>query len=163
VKGGIFASLAVVCIFAVLSVLLTFLAWPVLDASDVRFLIEGIAAVALMAVPLVPLLWAFGCYDALAVSSDDLLKEPLGERIKAAYYRGRTQGWVRGVFPQIKRIFLLLLFLSFFVIVVYYWFPKDFYAGLLRSVQRVLGERGMTIVPELIDKLLTTMTGNEAT
>jgi TM2 domain-containing membrane protein YozV len=154
IKGSIFSVLAVIGIFSVPAVVLTFLAWPQLDATDTRFLVEGISAVCLFIVPLVPLLWALGAYDALKVSRNDLLKEPLWERLKAAYYRARTQGIVRGVFPQIKGTFLLILFLAFLVIVIHYWFPTGFYAGLLASVQTILRDRGMTIVPELIDRLL---------
>jgi hypothetical protein len=157
VKGSIFSVLAVITGFSVLSVILTFLAWPLLDAGDAQFIAEGISAVCLLLVPLVPLLWTFSAYDAFKVSHDDLLKEPLWERIKAAYYRGRTQGWVRGIFPQIKWTVMLVLFLAFFAIVVRYWFPIGFYAKLLSSVQLLLRDRGMTIVPELIDKLLAVM------
>jgi TM2 domain-containing membrane protein YozV len=159
-KGSIYAGLSVVSIFSVLSVVLTFLAWPMLDASDTRFLAEGISAVCLIIVPFIPFLWLFSAYDALMVSLDDLKKEPLWERIKAAYYRGRSQGWVRGVFPQIKGTFLLVLVLAFFVIIVhYYWFPKEFYTEQLMSVKQLLSERGMTIVPGLIDRLLMWIVG----
>jgi TM2 domain-containing membrane protein YozV len=157
VKGSLFSVLAVIESFSLLSVALTFLAWPLLDPGDSRFIVEGIFAVCLIIAPTAPLIWTLSAYDALKVSRDDLLKEPLWERIKAAYYRGRTQGWVRGVFPQIKGTFLLVLFLTFFVIVVYYWFPIGFYAKLLSAVQTLLRDRGMTIVPELIDRLLALM------
>jgi hypothetical protein len=157
IKGSLFSVLAVIASFSVLSVILTFLAWPLLDADDARFIVEGISAVCLLIVPLVPLLWTFSAYDAFKVSHDDLLKEPLWERIKAAYYRGRTQGLVRGVFPQIKGTLMLVLFLAFFVIVVRYWSPLEFYATLLSSVQTLLRDRGMTIVPELIGRLLAEM------
>lgn len=154
IKGSIHTALGVVGVFSVLSVALTFLAWPLLDASDARFLVEGIFAVCLLIVPFVPFLWLFSAFDALKVSRDELKKEPFWERIKAAYYRGRTQGLVRGVFPQIKGAFLLVLLLAFFVIVVYYWSPKKFYAEQLTTVKQVLSKRGMTIVPELINRLL---------
>lgn len=157
IKGSILSVLAVIGSFSAFTVILTFLAWPLLDAGDARFIAEGIAAVCLLLVPLVPLLWTFSAYDALKVSHDDLLKEPLGERIKAAYYRGRTQGFVRGVFPQIKGTVMLVLVLAFFVIVVRYWSPLEFYAKLLSSVQTLLRDRGMTIVPELIGRLLAEM------
>ena len=162
IKGSIFSVLAVIASFSVLSVILTFLAWPQLDADDARFIAEEISAVCLLIVPLAPLLWTLGAYDAFKVSHDDLLKEPLWERIKAAYYRGRTQGLVRGVFPQIKGTLMLVLVLAFFLIVVHYWFPVGFYAKLLSSVQAPLRDRGMTIVPELIDKLLAVMAEMES-
>jgi len=157
IKGSIFSSLAVIGSFSAFTVILTFLAWPLLDEGDARFLAEGIAAVCLVIVPFVPLLWTFSAYDALKVSNDDLLKEPLWERIKAAYYRGRTQGLVRGVFPQIKGTFILVLVLAFLMIVVHYGFPTGFYARLLASVQALLRDRGMTIIPDLIEKVLAWM------
>jgi len=52
---------------------------------------------------------------------------------------------------------MLILYLAFFVIVVHYWFPVGFYAKLLSSTQTLLRDRGMTIVPELIDRLLAFM------
>jgi TM2 domain-containing membrane protein YozV len=157
IKGSLFSGLAVIGVFSLLSVVLTYRAWPLLDASDTRFVVEGIAAVCLLLCPLAPLLWALGAYDALKVSNDELLKEPLWERIKAAYYRGRTQGIVRGIFPQIKGTFMLVFLLAFLVIVVHYWFPADFYAKQLLSEQTLLRDRGMTLIPELIDRLLAVM------
>jgi len=157
IKGSLFSVLAVIESFSILSVAFTFLAWPLLDSGDARFVIEGIFAVCLIIAPTAPLVWTLSSYDAFTVSHDDLLKEPLWERIRAAYYRGRTQGWVRGVFPQIKGTFLLVLLLTFFVIVVYSWFPTGFYAKLLASTQALLRGRGMTIVPELIGRLLALM------
>lgn len=156
-KGSIYSGLAVIGVFSLLSVLLTFLAWPALDAADSRFIVEGISAVCLLILPLLPLLWAVSTYDALRVSHDDLLKEPLWERVKAAYYRGRNQGWVQGVFPRLKGTFMLLLFLTFFMIVVYYWFPVRFYANILSWFERVLSDRGMTIIPELLARTLEWM------
>ncbi len=158
-KGSFFSGLAVVGIFSVLSVILTFLVWPLLDPSDTRFLVEGISAVCIIIVPFVPFLWLFSAYDALRVSLDDLKKEPLWERMKAAYYRGRSQGWVSGVVPQIKGTFLLVLILAFVSIVVSYGFPKKFYVELLTEVKRMLSERGMAIVPGLIDRMLAWMAG----
>jgi len=157
IKGSLFSVLAVIESFSILSVAFTFLAWPLLDSGDARFVIEGIFAVCLIIAPTAPLVWTLSSYDAFKVSRDDLLKEPLWERIRAAYYRGRTQGWVRGVFPQIKGTFLLVLLLTFFVIVVYSWFPTGFYVKLLASTQALLRGRGMTIVPELIGRLLALM------
>ncbi len=158
-KGSIYTGFGVIGIFSVLSVLLTYLAWPLLDASDSRFLVESIFAVSLLIVPFVPLLHAVSAFDALKVSLDDLKKEPLWERIKAAYYRGRTQGLVRGVFPWIKGAALLVLVLTFSAIVVGYWFPKEFYTLQVTNVKRMLSERGMIIIPELLNRLLAWMGG----
>jgi hypothetical protein len=158
-KGSLFNGLAVVGIFSVSSVVLTFLAWPHFDASDTRFLVEGIFSVCLVIVPFVPLLNIVSAFDALKVSLDDLKKEPVWERLKAVYYRGRTQGIVRSVFPQTKGALLMVLLLIFFLIVVYYWFPKEFYDSQMTNVERMLRERGFTIMPELIDRLLVGIKG----
>ena len=158
IKGTLFSVLAVMAGFSVFSAVLTYLAWPRLDGGDTLFIIEEISAVSLLITPLAPLLWIFSAYDAFKVSNDELLKEPLWERIKAAYYRGRTQGIVAGIIPQIKGTAILILVLACLMIVVHYWFPTGFYAGFLRSVQRLLAERGMTIVPSLIENALSWMT-----
>jgi TM2 domain-containing membrane protein YozV len=153
-KGSLLSGLAVVGIFSVLSIVLTFLAWPQLDASDSRFLVEGIFAVCIIIVPFVPLLWLFSAYDALRVSLDDLKKEPVWERIKAAYYRCRSQGLVRGVVPHIKLTLLLVLFLVFLTTVIHYSFPKGFYVDRLTQLRSSLSSQGMTIVPGLISRVL---------
>jgi TM2 domain-containing membrane protein YozV len=158
-KASIYSGLAVIGIFSVLSVVLTSLAWPLLDASDSRFLVEGIFAVSLIILPFVPLLHLVSAFDALKVSLDILKKEPLWERIKATYYRARTQGFVKGIVPGIKGAVLLVLVLTFFVVIVYYWFPKGFYVAQMMMVKRALSEKGMTIIPEMINLLLTRMRG----
>lgn|SRR5574341_84716 len=154
IKGSVYSGLSALSFFSVLSVPATLLAWPFLDPSDSRFYIDTVLAISLLFLPLVPLVWLFGCYDAFMVSRDDLLKEPLWERIKAANNRRRTQGWVRGVFPRIKSTFALVVLLAFFVTVVYYYFPKGYYMDWLGQVRARLAEQGMTIVPDLIDRLL---------
>jgi TM2 domain-containing membrane protein YozV len=153
-KGSIHTSLGVVGFFSAISVVLTYLAWPLLDTSDTRFLVESIFAVSLIIVPFVPLLHLYSSLEALKVSLDDLKKEPLWERIKAAYYRGRSQGLVKGVFPRIKSTCLLFLVFIFFAIVVYYWFPKAFYSAKITNIKQMLSGRGMIIIPDLINHLL---------
>jgi TM2 domain-containing membrane protein YozV len=157
IKGSLFSVLTVITGFSVLSVLFTYLAWPLLDAGDDRFIAEGISAACLFLVPLAPLLWTISAYDAFKVSREELFKEPLWERIKAAYYRGRTQGWVRGVFPQIKGTFLLVLFLTFLLLVDRYLISTSFYISMLSSLRAALTNRGMTIMPELIGRLFEAM------
>ncbi len=131
-------------------------AWPALEASNARFIIEGIFAFIILFSPLVPLLWILSGFDALRVSIDDLKKEPFFDRIKYANNRRRTQGWVRGVFPQIKStIFFLLLFLFLLVFTYYYYFPANYYREQLTLFQTWLQKRGMTFVPDLINRLRT--------
>jgi TM2 domain-containing membrane protein YozV len=159
VKGSIFSGLSVLGLFSLVSVPSILLVWPSLEASDARYFIEELFALAALFSLFVPFIWLFGCYDALRVSLDDLKKEPLWERIKAANNRRRTQGWVQGVFPGIKTTLLLGLFLAFAVIAVYYYFPKDYYIRLLDLTRARLAGQGMTIVPEFIVRLLSLAKG----
>ncbi len=155
VKGGIYASLSVVGLFALLSAALTLAAWPFLEPSASRDIIEGVFASAVLVALPVPLVWLFGCYDALKVSRDEYLKEPLRERIKAMNNRRRTQGWVRGVFPRIGNIFALSLLLVVFVAAAYWAFPEGYYLSLLDQASQALRHRGMTILPEIIRTTLS--------
>jgi TM2 domain-containing membrane protein YozV len=154
VKGSLYTALAVLGIFSFIALGATLFAWPYLEPSDARLIVEGVFAVSLFVAPVFPPVWAFSVHDAFKVSSDDLKKEPLLERIKAAYYRGRSQGWVRGVFPHFRLTLLLILFLVFVTIVIRYSFAKGFYTEGLQQLRSYLSSRGMTIVPELISRFL---------
>jgi TM2 domain-containing membrane protein YozV len=154
VKGSIYTALAVLGIFSLLALVATLLVWPYLEPSDARFVVEDIFAVSLFVAPIFPPLWALSVLDAFKVSGDELKKEPLLERIKAAYYRGRSQGWVRGVFPHFRLTFLLTLLLVFFTIVIRYSFAKGFYTEGLMHIRSYLSSQGMTIIPELISNIL---------
>jgi len=155
VKGGIYASLSVIGLFAVLSAALTLAAWPFLEQSGGRDIIEEVLAADVFVALPVPFVWLFGCYDALKVSMDDYLKEPLLERMKAMNNRRRTQGWVRGVFPRIGNIFALSLVLVVFVAAAYRAFPEGYYLSLLDHASQALQHRGMTILPEIIRTVLS--------
>jgi TM2 domain-containing membrane protein YozV len=150
VKGGVYASLSMIELFALLSAFLTLAAWPFLEPSGSRDIIEEVFTTAVLVALPMPFIWLFGCYDALKVSLDDYLKEPLFERMKAMNNRRRTQGWVRGVFPRIGNIFALTLILIVFVAAAYRAFPEGYYLSLLDQIRRDLQHRGMTIVPEII-------------
>lgn len=150
-KGSLFSAVSVFGLFAALSIPAALLAWPSLDESDARFTAEAVFAVTTLYSPLVPFFWLFSGYDALKVSLDELKKESLWERIVSANNRRRTQGWVRGIFPQVRSTLLLVLFLVFLVLVIDRVFPSGFYAGLLSALSAGLRARGMTILPEIIE------------
>jgi TM2 domain-containing membrane protein YozV len=154
IKGSILSALGALGIFSLVSVPAVLYAWPLLEASDTRFIIESVFVVSILSAPLLPLAWLYGFYDAVVISVDEYKKEPLWERIKAANNRRRTQGWVRGVFPWIGRSFALILILTFLVIVFLEYFPAGYYGKLLALVRGELTQRGMTILPGLITKLL---------
>ena len=153
-KGSIYTSLALLGIFSLVTLVATLLAWPYLEPSDARFAVEGIFTVSLFAAPVFPPVWALSVHDAFKVSSDELKKEPVWERIKASYYRGRSQGWVRGVFPHFRLTLLLVLVLVLVAMAVRYSFAKGFYIDWLKQIGSYLSSQGMTIVPELINRFL---------
>ncbi len=141
VKGSIFTGFSVISFFSLATLPAVFLAWPVLEPSGARFIVEALFTGSVLFAPLIPLIWLFGAYDALQVSLDDYRKEPLWERIKAANNRRRVQGWVRGVFPQIKATVALGLFLLLFAIIAYRYFPAGYYDDVFLSVQSLLKKR----------------------
>ena len=157
VKGSIFTGFSILGLFSLFSIPSILMVWPLLEASETRFIIEGIFAVAVLFAPLIPFIWLFGSFDALKVSLEDIKKEPLFARVKYANNRRRTQGWVRGVFPHIMSTVVLGLFLILVSIIIYHYFPEQYYSELLTTAQARLHEQGMTIVPEMISRLLSLM------
>jgi len=156
IKGSVFSGFSLIGFFSLISASGIIVAWPALEESDTRSLIEGIFTLTVLFAPLIPFFWILSSFDALRVSIDDLKKEPLLDRIKYANNRRRTQGLIRGVFPHIKSTILLLLVLLFVVtITLYYYFPVHYYREQLTSLQAWLQKRGMTMVPELIGRLRT--------
>jgi hypothetical protein len=154
IKGSIYAGFSIFSLFSILTIPSVLLVWPYLIASDTRFIIEAIFALTILFAPLIPFIWIIGSFDALRVSTDELKKEPLLNRIKYANNRRRNQGWVRGVFPRIKSTILLVLFLTLLIVIAYYYyFPKNFYSSQVTAVQVYLRNLGMTFVPDLIDRL----------
>jgi len=152
VKGAFFSVLSVFGLFAIVSIPATLLSWPSLEVSDARSLTEAVFTVTVLYAPLIPFVWLLSAHDALKVSLDELKKEPLLERIKAANNRRRAQGWVRGVFPQIRSTLVLLLSLIVLSLIISRTLPAGFYADLLGAVSTGLRRQGMVILPEIIDR-----------
>jgi TM2 domain-containing membrane protein YozV len=156
-KGTMYAAFSVLSLFSIISIPAILMAWPYLEVSKNRFIAEEIFTLAVLFAPMIPFMWIVGSYDALKVSFDDLKKEPFIDRIKYANNRRRTQGWVRGVFPHIKSTIILGLFLLALVVVIYHTFPEDFYRDQLKDAQAWLHKQGMTMVPEIIGRVLSFM------
>jgi TM2 domain-containing membrane protein YozV len=152
-KGSIFGGFSVVSYFSLAAVPAILLAWKDLEPSADRFLVEVVFTSAVLFIPLIPFVWIFSSYDALKISLDPMKKDPLWVRIKAANNRRRFQGWVRGVYPQIKRTLVLVLFLGLLLIVLYFYFPQRFYAGELASARSWLQMQGITLLPDLLGRL----------
>jgi TM2 domain-containing membrane protein YozV len=154
-KGSFYSGFSVLALLSFAVIPSTIVVWPFLEPSCSRFAIEAIFAVAVLYSPLIPLVWIFGSFDALRVSLDELKKEPLWERIKSANNRRRTQGWVRGLFPQVQSTILLALILTSLVIVILHAFPWQYYLDELMHVRLRMQEQGMMLVPDMIDTFLT--------
>ncbi len=150
-KGGLFAVCAALGIFSLISVPGIMQAWPFLEDSFSRLIVEGVLLLSLFSLLTMPLLWILGVFDAWKVVQHDIKKEPLLERLKAANNRRRAYGWVRGVFPQIKRTLLLALFLIILIILtVRFNFPWEFYREYLMKALSWSSKQGMMLIPELI-------------
>jgi TM2 domain-containing membrane protein YozV len=156
VKGGLFAGCAVLGIFSLISVQVIMQVWPFLESSNSRIIVEGVLLLSVFSLLPMPLLWILSGFDAWKVSHDYIKKEPFFERLKAANNRRRTQGWVRGVIPQVKTTFLLAFFLTILVIIISrYYFPRNFYRGYLSEILSWSSKHGMVLIPELITRIIT--------
>jgi TM2 domain-containing membrane protein YozV len=160
VKGSIFMGLSILSFFSLLSIPATVLAWPHFKPSEARFIIEAIFAISVLYLPLIPFIFIFSSYDALKVSLDDLKKESLLYRMKAANNRRRQRGLWNNVLPHLKSFFALGLVLTFILTVIYFnLFPKQYYVQQLKHIQSTLRDQDMTLVPDLIDRLQLELKG----
>jgi len=157
IKGSMYAGFSVLGIFSLVSIPSVLRIWPFLEAVQSRLLIEEIFALTVLFAPFILFIWLFGSFDALKVSLDDIKKESFFDRITYANNRRRTRGWVRGVYPHIKTTVFLVLFLTFLLIVIDGSSLRDYYCNQLMYAQTLLQEQGMTIVPEIINRVLSLM------
>ena len=144
---------SVISLFSIVTFPLVYLAWPSLEPSDTRTIIEVIFVCTILFAPVIPFLWIFSTYDALQISLDEYRKESLWERMKAANNRRRVQGWIQGVFPQIKVTIALCLFLTLLMMIARDYFRANYYHEVLASARFHLQKRGMTLLPELMNEL----------
>jgi TM2 domain-containing membrane protein YozV len=158
VKGGLLAVSATFGIFSLISILGISQAWPFLEDSSSRFIVEIVLLLSLFSLLPMPFLWVLGVFDAWKVVQDDIKKEPLLERLKAANNRRRVYGWVRGVFPQIKRMLMFALFLTVLIIITFrFYFPWNYYREELMNALSWSSKQGMMLIPELIRGIITVL------
>jgi TM2 domain-containing membrane protein YozV len=156
VKGGLFAVSAMFGIFSLLSVLGILQVWPFLEDSNSRFIVEIVLVLSLFSLLPMPFIWVLGVFDAWKVVQDDIMKEPIIERLKAANNRRRVYGWVRGVFPQIKRTFMLaFILISLIIMTVRFYFPWNYYREDLMHALSWSSKQGMMIIPELVRGIIS--------
>jgi hypothetical protein len=156
IKGSMFAGFSVLGIFSLVSVPAVLLCWPYLEASPARFFVEIIFTLAVIYAPLIPGVWLFSGYDAWKVSCDDAKKESLVDRISDAINRRRSDGWVRSVFTHMKSTAVIALFLALILVGMnQYSIPASVYSRYLSDARLSLQMQGMTLVPDLIERLLS--------
>jgi TM2 domain-containing membrane protein YozV len=154
-KGGIFAGFSVLGIFSLVTVPAVLLCWPSLEVSRARSIIEAIFAVTVLYAPLIPVIWLFSSYDALRVSLNDIKKASVLDRIIFAINRVRLEGWVRSASAPLRTV-VVLAFLAFLVIKInHHYFNGNYFSGNLAVLQSWLHKQGMTLVPDLIGRLLS--------
>lgn len=155
VKGSVLAGFSVVGIFSLLTIPAALACWPFLEASQSRTMIEAIFTVTVLYAPFIPVIWFVSGYDALKVSLDDTKKETLLDRVMLGVSRLRMEGWVSVVFPRVRSGMLQVLVLGLIVIVVNrYYAPANYLYGQLTGAEAWLQKQGMTLVPDLINRLL---------
>ncbi len=154
-KGMLLACFGVLNIFSLITIPAVLLCWPALEQSRMRSLLEIVFAVTACYTPLTPLVCLFSGYDALKVSLDDTKKETLLDRMMLTVTRFRALGWMRIIIPRVGSTVALGLILGLIVFGVNrHYHPADFLYGRLAGAEEWLHQRGMTVVPDLIDRLL---------
>jgi hypothetical protein len=145
-------------IFSLISALGIPQAWPFLEDSNSRFIVEIVLLLSLLALLPMPVIWVLSVFDAWKVVQDDIKKEPLRERLKAANNLRRVYGWERGVFPQIKRTLILAFFLTILIIITMrFYFPWNYYREDLMNALSWSSKQGMVLIPELIRGIITVL------
>ncbi len=154
-KGMLLACFGVLNIFSLVTIPAVLLCWPSLEPSRMRSLLEVVFAVSAFYAPLIPFVCLFSSYDALKVSLDDTKKETILDRIMLTVTRFRALGWMRIVIPRVGSTLAFGLILGLLVFAVNrHYHPSVFVYGRLAGVREWLQKQGMTVVPDLISRLL---------
>jgi hypothetical protein len=153
-KKGLFFQLFAFTGFATLSFnLIIFLAWPILEASRSRLIIEWLFSISIILSPFIFMIWILNIFDAAKVSIHHAKKERLPVRFRYAINRLHMHiqifGWKNTMVPIIKRNILIILLLIFCVITSHY-IPKKFYMQQLQNMSNRMSEKEMTVIPSII-------------
>lgn len=159
-KGSLLSGFAVLNLFCAVTIPAVLFFWPFLEPAKSRVIIETVFAGAVLYTPVIPLMAVLSGHDALKVSLDDTKKELILDRIAHAIIRIRIEGWGHRIFSLARSSAVIALVLaSFLVARNHYHFPVNFYSVHLIETRAWLQKQGMTIVPGLIDKVLSTTAG----
>jgi hypothetical protein len=156
-KGIFFQFFAIAGLAAFPFILIIFFAWPTLEASRTRLIIEWIFSISIALSPCILMIWLCSIFDAAKVSIDETKKEPLPKRFKYATKRFRYHvqlyGWKNAALPLIRRNTLLILMVLFCVI-TFHSVPQKFYLQELQNLENRLSEKEMTVLPGIMKKIL---------
>lgn len=153
-KAFIFLIFAGAGLAAGTVLILTMMVWPRLNNVDDRIAVEWLIVAAVVISPPVLFMWLMSIFDAAKVGRDPVKKEPLRKRFEYAVNRIRIKGLARGILPQFKVFFMLMLFLILSAVVFHSYFPIKNYAPILQSLEKTSEDRRMVLTPYLIDHLL---------
>jgi TM2 domain-containing membrane protein YozV len=160
-KGICFQIFSLAGFVAFPAMLIIFLVWPTMEASQARLIVEWIFTVSIISTPLILMMWLFSIYDAARISMDKMKKEPLGKRIRyqISRYQHNIQiyGWKNAMLQIIKRIVVIMLLLTFGVI-SYRYIPRVYYIQQLQDLGDRVSQQEMTVLPDLINDFCNNIT-----
>lgn len=160
-KGIFFQIFSFSGFIALPAILIVFLTWPTLEASQDRLIVEWIFTISIIFTPFILMMWLFSIYDASRISMDNIKKEPLRKRI--GYHINRYQhniqiyGWKNAILQIVKRIVLVILLLAFGII-SYHYIPREFYIQKLKDLGSQTSQEGMTVIPDLVNNFCNNIT-----
>ncbi len=155
-KGILFGAFAVLNTFSLITIAAVLRLWPLLEPIRSRTMVELLFSAALLYAPLIPIIALAGSYDALRVSLDDTKKETVLDRVLLAVMRFRMKGWIHA-FRSPARALLVVLVMAGSVVVIrpYVHLPFSYYSDKLVHAQTRLRDKGMTIAPNMIGRVLS--------
>lgn len=164
-KKGLFFHMFALAGLAVFPAILTiFLAWQTLEASRAQSIVEWIFSICIILAPFILLMWLISIFDAAKVSINKLKREPFQKRTRYAINRFRSNiriyGRKNAMLPLIKRMVLVTLLLILCVI-SYQYFPEKYYVTQLQNLGNRMSQKEMTVLPNLVKKLLNNISIGE--
>lgn len=121
--------------------------WPVLKTFHDRYVFEIYLAAALLAIPIVALMWIVSVYDSFS-SARELSRSRPGLPYSGS--RARRRGGVQNLVPRGTVILGLLLAVSVGMQAI----PKRFYVESLENIRLEMLRNNMEVVPEMLGKAI---------
>ena len=147
---------AVLNLFAAATIPAVLTCWPFLEPVRSRLLVEAVFSASLLYVPAIPFISILSAYDALRVSMDDTKKDTLLDRILLAVTRFRMEGWLKAFRSPARALAVIALLFALLATAHHQVrIPASYYSSLLGNAQAWFHEKGMTMVPDLIGRILS--------